>query len=204
MLASELQKAEYQDYLEGYLIMLNPQIDICFEYNLLPIPLEQLSVYDNVDAVDTIVCIEDQLGLRQVALKSLVKWVDPSNVIEIWEVKHIGARRSCLLAFLSGYVKDANGKIFYSINKESMQLYSECAVLGQKLAALASKFNLTHVNVTLKGLIQQIEQANNNLFDNLNFSMIQNPFQVNACGRSNKRIKSSIEVDTSKSFQNRL
>ncbi|KAF0333067.1 protein far1-related sequence 5-like [Gigaspora margarita] len=149
ILASELQKAKYQNYLEGLpynvrssasnrvfpklvehlrLILTNEifliqkaQIDICFEYNSLPIPLEQLSVYDNVDAVDTVVCIEDQLDMRQVALKSLVK-----------------------------------------------------------------------------GLIQQIEQANNNSSDNLGSSMIQNPFQVDAHSRLNKRIKSSIEVDTSK------
>ncbi|CAG8552459.1 15349_t:CDS:2, partial [Cetraspora pellucida] len=119
MLTSELQKAKYQDYLESlpyrvgssassqvfpklveYLksVLMNEifqiqkaQIDICFEYNSLPISFEQFSIHDNVDAVDTIACIEDHSDRRQVALKSLIKHVDPNNIIGIWEVKHMGA-----------------------------------------------------------------------------------------------------------------
>ncbi|KAF0504839.1 protein far1-related sequence 5-like [Gigaspora margarita] len=58
--------------------------------------------------------------MRQVALKSLVKWVDSSNVIEIWKVKLMGASTvstncivllqdqshvcTCLLLFSEGLV----------------------------------------------------------------------------------------------------
>ncbi|CAG8789228.1 25424_t:CDS:2, partial [Racocetra persica] len=64
LLASELQKAKYRDYLES-----------------LPY---------NINAVDTISCIEDYSDRRQVALRSLIKRIDPNNIIRIWEVQYMG------------------------------------------------------------------------------------------------------------------
>ncbi|CAG8840477.1 8206_t:CDS:2, partial [Gigaspora margarita] len=49
-------------------------------------------------------------------------------------------------------------EIEHKISKQ--QVYSECAALGQKLVALAFEFNLTYIATTLRGLIQQMEQAN--------------------------------------------
>ncbi|KAF0430523.1 hypothetical protein F8M41_005528, partial [Gigaspora margarita] len=40
------------------------------------------------------------------------------------------------------------------------QIYGKCSALGQKLAVLASRFNLMHISATLRDLIQQVEQAN--------------------------------------------
>ncbi|KAF0490134.1 protein far1-related sequence 5-like [Gigaspora margarita] len=79
MLASELQRAEYRDYLENlsynieslassrvfpklieYLKSVltdkifqiqKAQIDVCFEYNAHPIPFEQISLYDNISLI---------------------------------------------------------------------------------------------------------------------------------------------------------
>ncbi|CAG8647926.1 5826_t:CDS:2, partial [Racocetra persica] len=65
------------------------QIDVCFKYNTLPIPFEQFSLYDNADVVNDIACIENYLDKRQVALKSLIRHVDPNNVIKLWEVRHM-------------------------------------------------------------------------------------------------------------------
>ncbi|CAG8688844.1 7628_t:CDS:2 [Gigaspora margarita] len=224
------------------------------EFNTGMSSTQRIESINAVDAVDIVVCIEDQLNMRQVALKSLVKWVDPSNVIEIWEVKHMGAStvstnsliknrwykkdtdldnidtlfdsckglysseesfadddmliRSSLLTMnrIQNLRNDLLNQDFEEIEHKILkqQLYGECVALGQKLAALASEFNLIHVTAILRGLIKQIEQANNNSSDNLDSSIIQNPFQVDARGRPNKRIKSSIEVDTSKSSRNKV
>ncbi|CAG8685474.1 9528_t:CDS:2, partial [Funneliformis mosseae] len=57
------------------------------------------------------------------------------------------------------------------------QIYGEYAVLGQKLASLVAEFNLTHVAVTLQGLIQQVEQSNINSINNQTQNMILNPLQ---------------------------
>ncbi|CAG8505501.1 8802_t:CDS:2 [Cetraspora pellucida] len=279
MLASELQKAKYRNYLESlpysvgssassrvfpkfveYLksVLTNKifqiqkaQIDICFEYNSLPIPFEQFSIHDNVDAVDTIACIEDHSDRRQVALKSLIKHVDPNNIIGIWEVKHMGAdtiSMNCIVL-----LKDQSHKVKFAIaliksrwykndvdslkvntlfdncnvssseeffitddvqtsfstmnmirdlRKDDLggdykeiehkilkqQIYGECAALRWKLAALASEFSLTHISATLRGLIQQIEQANGSSLNSPNSNTIQNPFQVNARGNLLKEL----------------
>ncbi|CAG8602576.1 11519_t:CDS:2, partial [Cetraspora pellucida] len=291
MLASELQKAKYRDYLESlsysvgssassrvfsklveYLksVLTNEifqiqkaQIDICFEYNSLPILFKQFSIHDNVDAIDTIACIEDHSDRRQVAFKSLIKHVDPNNIIGIWEVKHMGADTismncivllkdqshvcTCLLLFseefndvdslkvntlfdncnissseeffitddvqtsfstmnmIQDLRKDDLGgdykEIEYKILKQ--QIYGKCAALGRKLAALASKFILTHISATLRGLIQQVEQANSSSLNSPNSNTIQNPFQVNARERPAKRIKSSTETNVAQHSQSK-
>uniref|UniRef100_A0A8H4ESV8 Protein far1-related sequence 5-like isoform x2 n=1 Tax=Gigaspora margarita TaxID=4874 RepID=A0A8H4ESV8_GIGMA len=264
MLASELQKAEYRDYLENlpynigssassrvfpklveYLKLVltdelfqiqKAQIDVCFKYNALPIPIGQFSLYNNANIVNNDACIEDHSDKRQVALKSLIGCVDLNNIIELWEVKHMNANTvstncivllqdqshvcTCLLLFSEGLVccyffqvilKTPKAKFAITLIKNrwfkngadlsknlrsddvnlnskeienkisKQQIYGEYSVLVQKLAALASEFNLMHISATLRGLIQQVEQAN-----------------TNACRRRAKRIKSSMENSTTK------
>ncbi|KAF0436913.1 hypothetical protein F8M41_004576 [Gigaspora margarita] len=67
-------------------------------------------------------------------------------------------------------------EIEYKISKQ--QVYSECVALEQKLAALASKFNLTYIAATLRGLIQQVEQANSGLLNGPDSNTIQIHFQL--------------------------
>ncbi|CAG8671273.1 4333_t:CDS:2, partial [Cetraspora pellucida] len=242
MLASELQKAEYRDYLESlsYNVGLSAsiwvfpklieylklaltdeifqiqkaQIDICFEYNALPIPFEQFSLYDNADIVDNVTCIENDSDKRQVALKSLIRHVDPNNVIELWEVRHMNVNTvstnysseelftndeiqasfltmNTIRNFRTDDLNNCN-KIEYKISKQ--EVYGECAALGRKLTALASEFNLTHIAATLKGLIQQVEQANSSSSNSLDSDTIQNLFLANSHRRHAKRIKLSTEI----------
>ncbi|CAG8836289.1 43401_t:CDS:2, partial [Gigaspora margarita] len=84
-------------------------INVCFEYNTQPIPFEQVSLYDNADAIDNTACIEDHLDKRQIALKSLIKHVDVGNIIELWKVQYMNINTIL-----------TNCKIFYNFNKESM------------------------------------------------------------------------------------
>ncbi|CAG8484806.1 11795_t:CDS:2 [Cetraspora pellucida] len=291
MLASELQKAEYRDYLESlsynvgssasirvfsklieYLKLAltdeifqiqKAQIDICFKYNALPIPFEQFSLYDNANIVDNITCIQDDSNKRQVALKSLIRHVDPNNVIELWKVRHMDVNTvsmncivllkdqshvcTCLLLFSEGLVCQhffqvmlKTSKVKFSIAliknrwyKKSADLhkvntlFDSCSISNSSEelftndeiqasfspmntirnfrtddlnnSALASEFNLTHIAATLKGLIQQVEQANGSSSNSLDFDTIQNPFLANSRGRHAKRIKSSIEIHTAPS-----
>ncbi|CAG8785185.1 6158_t:CDS:2, partial [Cetraspora pellucida] len=59
MLASELQKAEYKDYLES------------LPYNI--------RTSASTNAIDDTACIKDHLDKRQAVLKSLIRHVDSSN-----------------------------------------------------------------------------------------------------------------------------
>ncbi|EXX67552.1 hypothetical protein RirG_113300 [Rhizophagus irregularis DAOM 197198w] len=117
MLASELQKAEYRDYLANLPFIIasssairvfpklvenlrsvltdevfsiqKTQIDVCFEYYSKLIPSDQYHMYNNINDFDTSVCLEDCTDKCQIALKSLISDVNLTNVIEIWEVKHM-------------------------------------------------------------------------------------------------------------------
>ncbi|CAG8761606.1 4387_t:CDS:2, partial [Funneliformis caledonium] len=57
MLSSELQKAEYRDYLSDLPFSIASssatQIDVCFEYYSKIIPFEQYGDLDNIDEFDT-------------------------------------------------------------------------------------------------------------------------------------------------------
>ncbi|CAB4437939.1 unnamed protein product [Rhizophagus irregularis] len=117
MLASELQKAEYRDYLANLPFSIasssairvfpklvenlrsvltdevfsiqKAQIDVCFEYYSKLIPFDQYHTCNNINDFDTSVCLEDCTDKCQIALKSLISGVNLTNVIEIWEVKHM-------------------------------------------------------------------------------------------------------------------
>ncbi|CAG8635822.1 8456_t:CDS:2 [Gigaspora margarita] len=203
MLVSELQKAEYRDYLKNLL------------YNI------GSSASSQADTVDNDACIEDYLDKRQIAFKSLIGCVDPNNIIELWKVKHMNANTvstNCIVLLQDqshvNIIFDSHGisnsenfsisnniqHSFVAMNtiqnlrsddvnlnsKEiedkisKQQIYGECSVLGQKLAALASEFNLMHISATLRGLIQQVEQANSILRNEQDSNSIQNLFQANA------------------------
>ncbi|CAG8621774.1 12632_t:CDS:2 [Funneliformis mosseae] len=70
------------------------QIDVCFEYYSKIIPFEQYGDCDNIDEFDTSACIEDSIDKSQVALKSLINHVNITNILEIWEVKHMATNTS--------------------------------------------------------------------------------------------------------------
>ncbi|RIA93616.1 hypothetical protein C1645_735388 [Glomus cerebriforme] len=115
--ALELQKAEYQDYLANLpfsiaaflAICIFPKLvknlrsiltdeifsiqkaqsNVCFEYYLRLILSDQYHMYNNINDSDTSICLEDYTDKCQIALKFLISGVNLTNVIEIWEVKHI-------------------------------------------------------------------------------------------------------------------
>ncbi|CAB4427378.1 unnamed protein product [Rhizophagus irregularis] len=76
MLASELQKAEYQDYLANLPFNIASSLAIHVFLKL-------------INDFDTSVCLEDCTDKCQIALKSLISGINLTNVIEIWEVKHM-------------------------------------------------------------------------------------------------------------------
>ncbi|KAF0469870.1 protein far1-related sequence 5-like [Gigaspora margarita] len=177
MLAFELQRAEYRDYLKNLAYNIGSsasswvfskfveylksvltdeifqiqkaQIDICFEYNAQPMSFEQVSLYDNADAIDNAACIEDHSDKKQIALKFLINILDSSE---------------------------------------------ELPIKDEKLSALASKFNLTYIAATLRSLIQQVEQANSDSLNGPDSDTIQNLFIANSRGRHAKGIKLSTEI----------
>ncbi|CAG8541381.1 10289_t:CDS:2, partial [Dentiscutata heterogama] len=97
MLASELQKAKYRDYLES------------LPYNV------GSSASIRADIVDNATCIEDDSDKRQVALKSLIRHVDPNNIIELWEVRHMNVNTVLMnfnTLFDSCGISDSSEKLF--------------------------------------------------------------------------------------------
>ncbi|EXX64724.1 hypothetical protein GLOIN_2v1782641 [Rhizophagus irregularis DAOM 181602=DAOM 197198] len=240
MLASELQKAEYRDYLANLPFSIASSSAI----HVFPKLVENLKsiLTDEINNFDTSVCLENCTNKCQIALKSLISGVNLTNVIKIWEVKHMAVNTTsvnymalfqdhshictCLLLTSKGlvsrhffqvmlqtqkaqftfnllksrwYKKDVdlqkinalnksanfvidigsessvtfmceihineenhlsnNSEVKHFINKR--QIYGECAVLGQKLASLASEFNLAYIAATLRDLIQKVELSNN-------------------------------------------
>ncbi|PKY35834.1 hypothetical protein RhiirB3_457320 [Rhizophagus irregularis] len=217
MLASELQKAEYRDYLANLPFSITSSSAI----HVFPKLVENLKsiLTDEINNFDTSVCLENCTNKCQIALKSLISGVNLTNVIKIWEVKHMAVNTTsvnymalfqdhshictCLLLTSKGlsrwYKKDVdlqkinalnksanfvidigsessvtfmceihineenhlsnNSEVKHFINKR--QIYGECAVLGQKLASLASEFNLAYIAATLRDLIQKVELSNN-------------------------------------------
>ncbi|RIB26966.1 hypothetical protein C2G38_2161827 [Gigaspora rosea] len=150
---------------------------------------QRLESINAIDAIDDTACIEDYSDKRQMALKSLIKRIDFSNIIELWKVWHINVNT---ISMNEDNLNDNCEEIEHKISKQ--QVYNECTALGQKLAALASEFNLTYIAATLRGLIQQIEQANSGSLNGPDSDTIQNPFLANSRGRHAKRIKSSTEI----------
>ncbi|CAB5381063.1 unnamed protein product [Rhizophagus irregularis] len=198
MLASELQKAEYRDYLANLPFSITSSSAIHVFPKL-------------INNFDTSVCLENCTNKCQIALKSLISGVNLTNVIKIWEVKHMAVNTTsvnymalfqdhshictCLLLTskdvdlqkINALNKSANfvidigsessvtfmceihineenhlsnnSEVKHFINKR--QIYGECAVLGQKLASLASEFNLAYIAATLRDLIQKVELSNN-------------------------------------------
>ncbi|RGB33576.1 hypothetical protein C1646_815951 [Rhizophagus diaphanus] len=175
LLASELQKAKYQYFLANlpFSIASSSAIRI---FSKLVENLRSI-LTDEVNDSDISVCLEDCTDKCQIVLKSLISGVSFTNVIEIWEVKHM------------------------AVNTTS--IYGECAALGRKLASLASEFNLTYIAATLQGLIQEVELSNTNPVNKQDQDMIRNPLQVNAKGRPAKRLKSSGENVLNNSTGNR-
>ncbi|CAG8721209.1 27212_t:CDS:2, partial [Racocetra persica] len=124
ILFSELQKAEYYDYLENLpftiissstmcvfpviidLLKLaltdkifqiqKAQIDICFEYYSRLICSNGYDTCDKIDDFDNSNCLEDHINKRQIALKSLINCIGLMNILEIWEVKHIATNTTSL------------------------------------------------------------------------------------------------------------
>ncbi|CAG8530720.1 3449_t:CDS:2 [Cetraspora pellucida] len=188
MLSSELQKAEYHNYLENLSFTIGlssavhvfpnivnllklalmdkifriqkAQIDICFEYYSRLISFNSYNTCDEINDSDTSNCLEDHTDKCQIALNEIKKSI------------------------------------------MSQQIYGECAALGHKLASLAAEFRLTHIVATLQGLIQQVEQANSNFTNSQNQFIIYNLLQANSRGRPTKRLKAPVE-NISKGLKNK-
>ena len=117
LLAAELQKAEYRDYLanlpfsitssSAVRIFLNlveklkeiltdevfhiqkAQIDICFEYSSSIVPSDRYFNCNNTEESDPSDCLEDAIDKCQIALNYLINRINIDNIVEIWEVKHM-------------------------------------------------------------------------------------------------------------------
>ena len=124
------------------------------------------------------------------------KGIDIQNIDTVFDSSGISKNtsnvgyESLALPFMRG-IRDLrqddlvqNFEIEHTITKR--QIYGECAVLGRKLALLASEFNLTHIAATLQGLIQQVEQSTSTFLRIGNQEMVQNPLQTNSKGRPTK------------------
>ncbi|CAG8806079.1 26595_t:CDS:2, partial [Gigaspora margarita] len=117
MLASELQKSKYRDYLDSLPFNIisssanrvfprlveslksvltdrmfeiqKAQIDVCFEYYSSIVSSNLYSLCDRLDTDDFSVCLEDTVDMSQVALKSVIERVDLVHIKEVWEVRHM-------------------------------------------------------------------------------------------------------------------
>ncbi|CAG8738274.1 6036_t:CDS:2, partial [Funneliformis caledonium] len=85
LLAAELQKAEYRDYLANLPFSITSSSAVRIFPNLVE-KLKEILTDEKSDPSD---CLEDAIDKCQIALNYLINRINIDNIVEIWKVKHM-------------------------------------------------------------------------------------------------------------------